>query len=321
MNIDRQQHRTAATNLYSQRQQSFATNNLPSITIAQLEKQLITHLQVLSQCAISPEITQEADLFILIATGVLKEKTNKTSVAKNYLVQFPEYHAAIFTALSLIMDDNEPLLELYQQQPGLRISLWQFWHEYGIAIPCALINQAESDANIQIRHAAIIYAADDPQTHLELFQAYYTPPSIIHSTAIWGGLVRDDEKAIHALCMAITAAGEITENNQQRFNLMRLAALTGNKQFLPILHSYAESEPALGLPLLELFSRIENLTQFQLFRQALETAGLTGRDYQALLAIALKKPLGIGSKIWQFQKQKILHKLFLELNENTAKTR
>ena len=199
MTIKQQPHIAAAANLYAQRQQSFIIGSLPSISIAHIERRLMAHLQLLSQSRLSQKITQEIDLFILIAA-------NQRSLASDYLRQFPGYHAAIFAALSLVMDDNQQLVELYQQQPALRAALWQFWHEYGIAVPSPLINQAESDSNRQIRQAAIIYAADNPQCHLEFFQTYYRVlwekntahvfSPVVYTAAIWGGLVRGDEDAL-----------------------------------------------------------------------------------------------------------------------------
>ena len=105
--------------------------------------------------------------------------------------------------------------------------------------------------------------------------------------------------------------GEITENKQHRFNLIRLSALTGNKQFLPVIRAYAESEFTLGLPLLKWYEQAVITPDIAtLFIQAMETAGMAGRHYQALLALALKKPLGIGGKAWQFKNKKSLLKLF-----------
>jgi hypothetical protein len=170
--------------------------------------------------------------------------------------------AAAEAALSLYPEvDTSPLLKLYDEQETLRPSLMRLFRKQIKNLPQALLQRAASDetSSTELKMEALHYAAAHPDIGPELFRNHYVPllsgtsqfDVNLIAAAIWGGLVRGDPDASKALNIALSHAGATTEQAP----LLRLAALNGAAEFLPLLLQAAESDPDMGYPLLVLYGQ------------------------------------------------------------------
>jgi hypothetical protein len=167
----------------------------------------------------------------------------------------------VFDALTLYPPANiDWTFTRYREKPKLRVYLFRLWRSQGAALPAGLIDQAELQSqDVALQMGALYFAADNPHYGKEIFSPYYHPnrkaplldPSIAESTlvpAIWGGLVRGDSEAHIALRNAV----ELNVDLQVRHQLLRMLALVGTQEDLPVLLSYAKRDPEKGYPLLAL---------------------------------------------------------------------
>jgi hypothetical protein len=143
----------------------------------------------------------------------------------------------------------------------LRPTLFRLYRKQMQALPIAMVNTAataETSADT-LKIEALRYAAVNADIGMDVFRTHYLPllsgkaqfDARIVEAAIWGGMLRNDPDATRVISVAIA----ITPSPKYRTQLLRLAALTGAAEYLPLLLQAAESTPATGYPLLVLYGQ------------------------------------------------------------------
>lgn len=212
------------------------------------------------------EPIKEGECFVFLASHLNSPKAQTSAAAYELAYQWLSLDAAksaaAEAALSLYPCENSSkLLKLYDEQETLRPVLFRIFRKKMQALPLAQVNTAataESSAPA-LKVEALNYAAANPDIGLDLFRTHYVPllsgrtqsDASIVAAALWGGMVRSDPDASQAISAALSHAGSATDHAK----LLRLAALSGNAEFLPLLLMAAENNPDSGYPLLVLFGQ------------------------------------------------------------------
>lgn len=258
-------HREAALSLYQQRTQWLVSAQLDGESLASLERRLRVHLHVLGRLQPQDQEPQkEAEAFVYLAALAsspdIEQRHLAQTRAREFFVAPGPLHEAAFVFFSLFPpSDEETLTVLYDRHETLRPVIFSLWHIHNVRVPQALLNMAATQENAVVRAAALRYAAEREDIGLDLFRTAYAPtlqggPSpdgAILDAALWGGLLRADPDISRAIGAAITHA---TDGRAQS-NSLRLAALSGNPEFLPILREAAIKNPKQYLYLLALTGR------------------------------------------------------------------
>lgn len=212
------------------------------------------------------ESNKEAECFVFLASHINSPQPDASAagydLAYQWLALDQKKSAAAEAALSLYPDvDQTRLLKLYDEQEALRPALFRLVRKQMQDLPLEMVNTAATaeSASLALKIEALTYAAANPDIGLNLFRTHYVPllsgqtqfDAAIIEAALWGGLVRSDPDAIQALRAALNHASAASGH----VKLMRLAALTGNADFLPLLLMAAENTPDSGYPLLVLFGQ------------------------------------------------------------------
>ena len=239
-----------------------------------------------SQTEKKKEPSKEAECFTLLASHISSPQPLISAAGYDLTCQWltldAAKSAAAETALSLYPDDDPAkLLKLYDEQETLRPSLFRIFRKQILALPLAMVNTAATaeSSTSALKIEALQYAAECADIGLDIFRTHYLPllsgrthfDAGIVEAAIWGGMVRSDADATKAISAALSHAGSATDHAK----LMRLAALTGNPDFLPLLLMAAENDPGTGYPLLVLFGQksvIPELLNAMEFAQTIEQA-------------------------------------------------
>ena len=219
-----------------------------------------------SQSEEKKEPTKEPDCFIFLASHINSPTPTTRAagydLAYKWLAQDAAKSAAAEAALSLYPPtDNTALLKLYDEQEALRPTLFRLFRKQMQALPIAMVNTAATaeGSSDTLKIEALRYAAANADIGLDIFRSHYAPllsgknqfDARIVEAAIWGGMLRNDPDATRAISIAITN----TPSPKYRTQLLRLAALTGAAEYLPLILSAAETDPASGYPLLVLFGQ------------------------------------------------------------------
>lgn len=264
-----QTHWDSALVLYRQRDSWPWRPLSDAAPLLRLEQHLRLHLHVLARFpeTATREPQETADCFVRLASLLSspEQETRQDAYrqAGELLSAGGPLGLGASQALALFFPpaDDRALLDLYRAQPALRPTLFGLWREQGFRVPAALYHQGElQDRDPDLQRAALAYAADNPQVGPELFRAYYQPllgtprpiktsPEALHA-ALWGGLVRGGRDLVQALLRAIELASE-----PQQLALLRLAALSGDEQFYPVLRQRLETDPQHACRLLALYAR------------------------------------------------------------------
>ena len=212
------------------------------------------------------EPSKEAECFIFLASHINSAQPDASTagydLAYQWLALDQRKSAAAEAALSLYPEaDQTRLLKLYDEQETLRPNLLRIFRKQMVALPLEMVTTAVTNENAStaLKIEALRYAAANPDFGLNLFRTHYVLllsgktqfDAAIVEAALWGGMVRNDPDAIQALSADLSHAGAATEHAK----FMRLAALTGNAEFLPLLVMAAENNPDTGYPLLVLFGQ------------------------------------------------------------------
>ena len=212
------------------------------------------------------EPTKEAECFVFLASHINSPQADTSAagydLAYQWLALDQKKSAAAEAALSLYPEaDHSRLLKLYDEQETLRPVLLRIFRKQMHGLPIAMVNTAASAESSppELKAEAIQYAAANPEIGLDLFRTHYVPllsgstqfEASIVAAALWGGMVRGDPDATKAIGAALSHAGAATDHAK----LLRLAALTGNADFLPLLLMAAENTPDTGYPLLVLYGQ------------------------------------------------------------------
>lgn len=212
------------------------------------------------------EPTKEAERFILLASHI--NSSRPETRAKGYdlayyqwLAQDQGKSAAAEAALSLYPPaDNTKLLKLYDEQEALRPALFRIYRKQMRTLPIPMVSTAAAEGSpAALKIEALRYAAANADIGMDPFRTHYLPllsgktqfDADVIEAAIWGGMLRNDPDARRAISAAISN----THAAKERAKLLRLAALTGAAEFLPLLLQTAENEPDTGYPLLVLYGQ------------------------------------------------------------------
>lgn len=244
--------------------------------LQRLEHQLRLHLHVLArtpetaarEAEDAPECLVRLASLLSLPLEVTRRQAHGEAIelltAAGPLADAAEQALALFP----LPAEDRTLLDLYRSQPQLRPRLFGLWRQQGFQVPAALYHQGElQDRDPELQQAALAYAADNPKVGPELFRAYWqpllgtprpvkTPPDALWA-ALWGALVRGEQDLPQALLRAI----ELATDPEQQLKLLRLAALSGHEQLLPLLRSRLNTDPYNGCRLLALFGRIGALEE------------------------------------------------------------
>ena len=266
-------HLEAACGLYRQRLNWMQMDRIDMQSILNLEYRLRVHLHVLASQVNTVEAEPEMapDTFVYLASRLSSrdaaQKTHASDLACQWLGEDSARAQGARDALLLFPHPvvQEALSKAYRQDVALRAILIYILAQHGARLPKGLINQAELQERDPLLQAQILYyAANQPTSGLDLFAHYYQP-LLSHSetlpehsvivAALWGGLVRGDQSAAIALRRAI----EREPDDMQRLDLLRLAALTGEADYLPIFESLTAHAPHIAYHFLALQGRHESL--------------------------------------------------------------
>lgn len=183
-------------------------------------------------------------------------------LAYQWLAQDAARAEAAEAVLSLYPVSDQPrLLKLYEEQTSLRPLLFRVFRKQILSLPLALVSSAATAENSsdELRTEALRYAAAQADIGLDIFRSHYVAllsgktqfNAAVVEAALWGGMVRGDADASNAISAALSHAGAAADHAK----FMRLAALSGNADFLPLLLMAAENNPDTGYPLLVLFGQ------------------------------------------------------------------
>ena len=212
------------------------------------------------------EPSKEAECFVFLASHINSPQPDTSAagydLAYQWLALDQKKSAAAEAALSLYPEaDKARLLKLYDEQDILRPNLFRIFRKQMFTLLLEMVTTAAAieNASTALKIEALRYAAANPDFGLNLFRTHYVPllsgktqfDAAIVEAALWGGMVRNDPDAIQALNAALSHTGSATDHAK----FMRLAALTGNADFLPLLLMAAENNPDSGYPLLVLFGQ------------------------------------------------------------------
>ena len=212
------------------------------------------------------EPTKEAECFVYLASRINAAQPETSNdayeLAYQWLVLDGGKAAAAEAVFSLYPEaEHSRLLKLYDEQEILRPALFRIFRKQMLALPLAMVSTAAKDeyASAALKNEALHYATAQPDIGLDIFRTHYVPllsgktqfDAGIVEAALWGGLVRGDADATQAISAALSHAVSAADHTK----LMRLAALSGNADYLPLLLMAAENNPDTGYPLLVLFGQ------------------------------------------------------------------
>lgn len=259
-------HRDSAIALFRLRQGRLTQYETAAVPLGRLERRLRLHLHVLARCRdAEPPPEKGPETFVLLAAGLdspdEERRIERAETACALLAQGGVKGEGAFAALALLAprEAKGSLLELYRSNEGLRPTLFRLWREQGAAVPATLLAWDElrrGDVNLQ--SCALEYAAASPAVGPEIFRPFYQPilggarvgklPGPLLTAALWGGMVRGEREASRALRRAF----ELESGARGDAALLRLAALGGDCELLPVLRRHFEADPEQGAALLAL---------------------------------------------------------------------
>ncbi len=276
-------HLDSVLALYRQRTHQQQVALVDAKLIVRQEQLLWSHLHVLSRCApLDVKPAKEEEFFVDLAGRFLSPSATVQqegySLAFSLLQEPGPPRQGAFQALALLPppENNPGLQELYKQAKALRPLLFDLWREQSWSVPAGLVSVAElrgHDTELQI--AALRYAASQPKIGPELFTAYYQgllsgaarPDKSGHllATALWGGLLRGEQKLAKPLWRCI----ESETNQNDLYHLLRLGAIMALPEIIPVVKHYGEQHPEAAAELLALhgtepaLQALKNLSQGQ----------------------------------------------------------
>jgi hypothetical protein len=278
-NIYTAAHTESAIDLYELRQSWLAETEIHASAYESVEERLCASLYQVSRSLPETQADtqtaetlpkKEGECFVFLASHLNSPKPNKSkagyALAYEWLSLDPAKAVAAEAALSLYPEivtstDASTLLKLYEEQEALHPILMRLFRKQMQTLPLALLHAAASDetSSAELKIEALHYAAAHPDLGLDLFRSHYVPllsgrsqfDASLIAVALWGGLVRGDAEAHTALAAALSH----TRAPQDLAPLLRLAALSGSPDFLPILLQAADTDPDSGYPLLVLYGQ------------------------------------------------------------------
>ncbi len=278
-----QTHRDAASALFEQRMEWRIRPGTSARALRRLERRLHFHLHVLSRLPPSEvEPLLYETTFVFLAAGLRSPDTRRrretARLAANWVAdEDVERMTAACHALAL-HPGEETLAEtrrLYEEDPERRHLILDAWRIQQAAVPRGLLNQGELHAHdLRLQAVALRFCADWPEAGLSVFQPYYrvlgedpfasVAELPVLAEALRGGLLRGDDAAPLALRRVIERQADSDEIGF----LLYLAALSGERDFHPVLVQRRLAKPASGCRLLALWGHREAVPELL---EALET--------------------------------------------------
>ena len=267
-------HFHSAKALYRQRMGWLQAERIDMQSMLDLEYRIRIHLHVLAGTidAQADEPSQCPDTFVFLASRFTshdeKHQHQAAQLACEWLLDDgPRGHGARDALLLFPSPHTYAVMQqAYVDTPALRPLLIYILTQHGARLPKGLTNQAElQEQDPYLQAQVLYYAANDQKNSIDIFQSYYQPliehqdtPELDHGSlvaALWGGLVRQDPLAYTALQRAI----EHERDDFQRLDFLRLAALSGEIQYTPILMLVLEHAPEIGYHFLALHGQTPSL--------------------------------------------------------------
>lgn len=272
-------HTETATDLYELRDIWLRETELYANAIESVETRLAAKLCLIADTltieetenentavAKKEEPTTEPECFIFLASHINSQLASISNrgyeLAYQWLALDASKSVAADAALTLYPPtDKARLFKLYDEQESLRPTLFRLYRKQMQALPRDLVTIATTadSASTPLKIEALHYAAANPEIGQDLFRSHYLPllsgaaewDASILIAALWGGLVRGDPDATKAIRAALSQQTTAEAQTQ----LMRLAALSGQDEFLPLINMALEANPDTGYPLLVLFGK------------------------------------------------------------------
>lgn len=267
-------HFHSAKALYRQRMGWLQAERIDMQSMLDLEYRIRIHLHVLAgaidEQALEP--IQCPDTFVYLASRFTSSDQKHQDLAAHLACEWllddgPRGHGARDALLLFPSPHTYAVMqEAYVKTPALRPILIYILTQHGARLPKGLTNQAELQSQDPYLQAQVLYyAANDQNNSVEIFQSYYQSLiehrdelEIDHGSlvaALWGGLLRQDTQA----CTALQRAIERERDDFQRLDFLRLAALSGELQYTPILMQVIEHAPEVGYHFLALHGQPASL--------------------------------------------------------------
>ncbi len=269
-------HFHSAKALYRQRLGWLQSERIDMQAMLDLEYRIRVHLHVLAGAIDDQEDepVQGPDTFLYLAARFSSREESHQQQAAELACQWllddgPRAHGAR-DALLLFPSPNTygVMQRTYAEVPALRPILIYILTQHGARLPKGLTNQAElSEQDPYLQAQVLYYAANDKKNSVDVFSSYYQPLikhdssiEVDHGSlvaALWGGLLRNDTDAYTALQRAIAQ-----ENDDfLRLDFLRLAALSGEKSYFPIIKQVTEHAPEVGYHFLALHGQKESVLE------------------------------------------------------------
>lgn len=260
-------HRRAVRTAYRRRVALLEKPFADAATLDSLESSLRRRLWLLAT-EDGAERTEQPDdgpeTFLAVALASLRGADGEPwrGIAPDLLARGGETGQAAADALALLpvpLDESD-FHGILRAWPRLLACLLDLCRRSGQKAPPGLVNGAElGRLDAEAQAAALAYGAERADCSAEVFRAYYVPllardgalraiGERAAAAALWGGLLRGDSDALRALPAACRQAA----GDGPRRTLLRLMALTGTSEYLPILRDAARHDPAYGMYLLGL---------------------------------------------------------------------
>jgi len=260
--------------LYRQREGCLQKNRVDMRQLLEIEARIREHIYAMSR--IKPlddaEPVDAADAFIYISNRLIQSDKTVQSEGAEYacelLLEPDAKSVAARNALLLFPSKTsyQSMYRMYKSNENLRAVIIYILTQQSANLPEELINQAELSQQDPLLQAQILnYVANDIDSGLSLFSERYlhlvnhsNENDVDHAVllaSIWGGMVRQDQDAFIALRRAI----ELEQDDIQRLDFLRLAALTGDADYFPLLNGLVEHTPAIGYYFLALHGSRESV--------------------------------------------------------------
>jgi len=302
-------HLNIALSLYKQRVNCLTQFYVDSTIQQAIEKRLLIHLHVLANSISEnePEPKDDDELFVYVSRMILSpNKENQKNVllfSKKLLTEYISPQGLIDAFCLFYNEEIEKLLsDLFEANKELRETILTIWNFTNKKLPIGILNQSElqqHDSNLQA--AVLIYHSDQADVSIDVFQKYYDSLisdvqrsdisfKVLHA-ALWGGMLGQDKNIIIAIRRAIEL--ETDETNREKY--LRLAALYGGNNFIPVFKSISENKPELASYLISLVGTTESVKELfsmlQNPRTSLSTIPawrlLTGQELKSIPLISL----------------------------------
>jgi hypothetical protein len=265
-------HVKQARELYKLRAELMSRRMTNSRSLIELERRLSVHLAILARMSITDSSADGNDTqrFLHFATA-LQSREEKVlfeicRLALEQLCDDSLSDTPLHDVFALYPPAPELLQRLYREMPEASAAIFSLWRRQNVELPAGLVNQAKLQReDLSLQREVLAYAANHESYGIELFRAHYsgllqsTIPSPLDESllehALWGGLVRGDSDALLALQRAV----ERVESTAVRTGLLRLMALNGSPEHLPILLESTLQSTASNIRCLSLSGQAEGV--------------------------------------------------------------